>query len=100
MKGMLILHSIVCFTNTDFKSSKPVEYMQIDETFAPYVHRVNQAIRQRAIYPDSEIETIAELSTKWSNPPDQLISNAEAELKTLIEIAEVKKGAPLDYVYH
>lgn len=40
---------------------EPAEYMIIEETFTPIIHRVNQAIRQRAMYPDDPIGPPAEM---------------------------------------
>jgi ATP-dependent DNA helicase 2 subunit 2 len=39
----------------------PAEYMTIDEMFSPIIHRINQAIRQRAMYPDDPISPPAEM---------------------------------------
>jgi ATP-dependent DNA helicase 2 subunit 2 len=49
--------------STDLQS-QPTEYMQIEETFAPAVHRITQAIRHRAVY-DGPVEPTAEVLTKW-----------------------------------
>lgn len=43
----------------------PTEYMTIDETYSPGVHRIHQAIRHRAIHPDGEISEPAAVLTKW-----------------------------------
>jgi len=40
---------------------EPVEYMTIEETFTPVIHRINQAIRQRAMYPDDPISAPPEM---------------------------------------
>lgn len=33
----------------------PAEYMPIDETYSPMVHRVNQAVRHRAVHPGDPV---------------------------------------------
>lgn len=43
----------------------PTEFMKIEETFSPNVHRVNQAIKKRAIHPDGEVGEPAAVLTKW-----------------------------------
>lgn len=43
----------------------PTEYMSIEETFSPLVHRVQQEIRHRAIHPDGKVGEVAEVLTKW-----------------------------------
>jgi ATP-dependent DNA helicase 2 subunit 2 len=37
------------------EEGQPAEYMNIEETFTPIIHRINQAIRQRAIFPNDPI---------------------------------------------
>ncbi|KAG4413194.1 hypothetical protein IFR04_013659 [Cadophora malorum] len=69
----------------------PTEFMTIEETFSPTVHRVNQAIRQRAIHPDGEVGEPAPVLTKWSKPPAELIANAEPQLEALLKISGVTK---------
>lgn len=44
--------------------SNPAEYMEIDDTFSPMVHRVNQAVRQKAIY-GGDVGEPAPILTKW-----------------------------------
>jgi ATP-dependent DNA helicase 2 subunit 2 len=43
------------------ENGQQVEYMTIEETFTPVIHRINQAIRDRAMYPDDPISPPAEL---------------------------------------
>jgi ATP-dependent DNA helicase 2 subunit 2 len=66
--------------------------MKIEDTFTPTVHRVNQAIRQRAMQPGEPIGPPAEVLTKWSNPPIELVENAKRELQKVKEIADIKTG--------
>lgn len=66
--------------------------MKIDETYSPIIHRIKEAICQRAVYPDEKIGPPPEILTKWSNPPSDLVSKALSELKKLIETAHVQKG--------
>ncbi|CZT02065.1 related to ATP-dependent DNA helicase II, 80 kDa subunit (KU autoantigen protein P86) [Rhynchosporium agropyri] len=56
------------------ESGNPAEFMTMDETFSPQVHRVNQAIRQRAIHPDAN-----------------LVSEAESQLEALLKVSGVTK---------
>ncbi|KAG4440232.1 hypothetical protein IFR05_004311 [Cadophora sp. M221] len=69
----------------------PIEFMKIEETFSPNVHRVNQAIKKRAIHPDGEVGEPAAVLTKWSKPPAELIANAEPQLETLLKFSGVTK---------
>jgi ATP-dependent DNA helicase 2 subunit 2 len=66
--------------------------MPIEDTYSPAIHRINQAIRTRAVQPDKPIDPPAEILIKWSNPPQELIKKATPELQKLIEAADVKRG--------
>ncbi|KAL5003782.1 ATP-dependent DNA helicase II subunit 2 [Aspergillus recurvatus] len=66
----------------------------IEDSFSPVLHRVNAAIRSRAIHPDDPIPPPAKILTQYSQPPEHLLKNAERHLKKLIEVADVKKVPP------
>ncbi|CBF77271.1 hypothetical protein AN4552.2 [Aspergillus nidulans FGSC A4] len=66
----------------------------IDDSFSPVLHRVNAAIRSRAIHPNDPIPPPARILTQFSQPPEHLLKNAERHLKRLIEVADVKKVPP------
>src|SRR5699024_4712948 len=68
------------------------EYAPIDETYNPSIHRINHAIKQRAVHPEEPVaETPAEL-LKFSAPPEYLIEKVRGQIDVLIDAAEVKKG--------
>jgi hypothetical protein len=71
---------------------EPIEYMPIEETYSPAVHRIIAAIRNRAIYPDEPIKPPPEVIMQWANPPADLVANAASQLKKLQKAADVKKG--------
>lgn len=76
-------------SNTD---RNPAEYASIDETFNPAIHRVNNAVKMRAAYPDKPVpETPASL-LRFSAPPEDLIEKVQPRVDSLIELADVKKG--------
>jgi ATP-dependent DNA helicase 2 subunit 2 len=72
--------------------SKPTEYMPIDDTYSPLIHRINQAIRRRGVQPNEAVTPPAEILTKYSNPPSELVSESARQLEKLVEAADVKKG--------
>ena len=72
--------------------SDPTEYMPIEETYSPILHRINQGIRRRATHPTEPVAPPADILIKYSHPPPKLVSKAASELNTLIEVASVKKG--------
>jgi hypothetical protein len=71
---------------------KPAEYAPIDDLYNPTIHRINQAIRARAVNPDSPISPPAEILLRYSKPPEKLIEKAKSEIDALIDAAEIKKG--------
>ncbi|KAL2168185.1 hypothetical protein VTG60DRAFT_302 [Thermothelomyces hinnuleus] len=73
------------------EEGKPVEYAPVDELYNPVIHRLNQAIRARAVDPDTPIEPPAEILLRFSKPPEKLLDKAKSEIDALIDAAEVKK---------
>jgi ATP-dependent DNA helicase 2 subunit 2 len=71
---------------------QPAEYMSIEDTYAPMVHRINQAIRHRAVRPTEPIPPPADILVKYSLPPSELVSDSAQELSNLVRAADVKKG--------
>ncbi|KAL8873132.1 MAG: hypothetical protein Q9174_001348 [Haloplaca sp. 1 TL-2023] len=72
----------------------PSEYMPMAETFSPILHRIDQAVRWRAVHPTEPVPPPYEILTRYSNPPETLISQSKKQLETLITAADVKKVPP------
>lgn len=77
----------------DFR--QPAEYAPLDDLFAPIIHRLNQAVRSRAVHEDGPIDDIPPVLLKYSRPPDGLVQKAKRKIDRLIETADVKKGQTL-----
>lgn len=75
--------------------SKPAEYMAIEDTYSPVLHRISQAIRRRAVKPNEGISPPPDVLMKWSHPPSELVEKSTAKLETLIKASDVKKGSVL-----
>ncbi len=60
--------------------------------YNPTIHRMNQAIRARAVDPDAPIGPPAEILLRFSNPPHKILEKAKSEIEALIDAAEIKKG--------
>ncbi|KAG9228072.1 putative ATP-dependent DNA helicase II subunit 2 [Amylocarpus encephaloides] len=73
------------------EEGQPTEYMTINENYSPAIHRINQAIRSRAIDPHGTVEPPSEFLMQWSNPPVGLVEKATPGLKALVEAADIKK---------
>ncbi|KAK4114134.1 SPOC domain-like protein [Canariomyces notabilis] len=73
------------------EEGKPAEYAPIDDSYNPVIHRINQAIRARAVDPEAPLEPPAEILLRYSKPPEKLIDKAKPDIEALIDAAEVKK---------
>ncbi|KAF2860797.1 SPOC domain-like protein [Piedraia hortae CBS 480.64] len=73
---------------------QPAEYAQMDEMYNLAIHRIQQAIRHRALFPDSELPPINEELLRFSQPPEALVKQVQPTLQRLIDAAEVKKVPP------
>ncbi|TKA65641.1 hypothetical protein B0A55_10280 [Friedmanniomyces simplex] len=72
----------------------PTEYMPMDETYTPMLHRIHQVIKHRAVFPDTEPPPPYEILTRYSHPPDELIKKAQPALDRVLDAANIKKVPP------
>ena len=72
----------------------PTEYMQMSDTYSPVLHRIDQAVRWRAVHPDKPIPPPHEILTRYQHPPASLLATAKPHLETLIAASSVKKVPP------
>ncbi len=70
------------------------EYAPLDETYSPMLHRINQVIKHRAVYPQADPPKIYDVLTRYSKPPDELVRAAHKPLQAVIEAGEVKRVPP------
>ena len=70
------------------------EYMQMADVFSPILHRVDQAVRWRAVHPDEPVPPPYEILTRYMNPPEEATQRSKRSLEKLIVAAEVKKVPP------
>ncbi|KAH6687152.1 SPOC like C-terminal domain-containing protein [Plectosphaerella plurivora] len=73
---------------------EPAEFAPFDESFNPIIHRINQAVRNRAVKPEGAIEPIAPILLRHAVPPEALVEKAKSEAKYLVQAAEVKRVPP------
>ena len=66
--------------------------MPIDDTYSPVIHRLNQAIKRRAVKPDEPVQPPAEILIQFSHPPKELVDSSKTQLTKLIAAANIKKG--------
>lgn len=72
--------------------SEPTESMALEDCYSPLLHRIDQAIRWRAIHPTKELPPIPKILQKLSQQPEDLQTRSKDALKELITVSEVKKG--------
>lgn len=74
---------------------EPTEYMKLEDTYSPLLHRVNHIIRWRAT--NNIYDTLPEppqILTKYSVPPADLVAQSEKQLTSLIKAGDVKRVPP------
>lgn len=72
----------------------PAEYMDMADTYSPVLHRMDQAVRWRAVHPTEPVPPPYDILTRYSNPPEALVAGAKKKLERLIAAANVKKVSP------
>lgn len=76
------------------QDGEPAEYASIDEIYNPAIHRINHAIKQRAIYPEKPVPEIPPVLLRFAAPPTELVETVQATIDSLIKAADVKKVPP------
>lgn len=74
-------------------SREPAEYAPIDDTFNPTIHRINHAVKSRAVYPEKPIPDTPSILLRFASPPEDLIEKVQSKIDALVEVADVKKGS-------
>ncbi|KAI9822026.1 MAG: ATP-dependent DNA helicase II subunit 2 [Thelocarpon impressellum] len=76
------------------ENGKPAEFMAMEDTFSPVLHRIDQAVRWRAVHPSDRIPPPYDILTKYSKPPQELVEASQARLEELQTAADIKKVPP------
>lgn len=66
--------------------------MEIQDTYSAVLHRIDQAVRWRAVHPNEPVPPPFDILVKYSNPPEELVKKAKRRLEKLVAAADVKKG--------
>lgn len=69
-----------------------MEELPIDFSFSPVLHRIQSAIKWRAVHPNDPIQEPSAQLTRFSHPDENLVNNSKQQLENLIAAADVKKG--------
>lgn len=73
---------------------RPSEYAPLEDTYSAVLHRIDQAMRWRAVFPSKPIPAPYEVLTRYSHPPQTLQRKASSQLQRLIAAARIKKVPP------
>jgi ATP-dependent DNA helicase 2 subunit 2 len=64
----------------------------MDDSYSPLLHRIEQAVRWRAIRPNEPLPPPSNKLTQLSKPPADLQARAKKYLDQIIAAGDVKKG--------
>ncbi|KXH66017.1 Ku70/Ku80 N-terminal alpha/beta domain-containing protein [Colletotrichum salicis] len=90
MSGYVDSMDLGTFSTDDH--GNPSEYAAIDDVYNPIIHRINQAIRQRAVNPEGQIDPIPPILVRYAAPPEDLVEKSKSQIEGLISAAQVKKA--------
>lgn len=72
----------------------PAEFAPPDETFNPSIHRINNAVKHRAVHPDQSVPDIPSVLLRFASPPEDLVQRVQSRIDTLIQTAKIEKVPP------
>ncbi|CAJ2510001.1 Uu.00g059010.m01.CDS01 [Anthostomella pinea] len=78
----------------DDEGKRTLEYAAVEDVYCPPLHRINQVVRHRAIYPDQPVPPVPAILLEYSQPPGDLVKKVMPELEDLMDKANVKKVPP------
>jgi ATP-dependent DNA helicase 2 subunit 2 len=73
---------------------EPAEYVKIEDTYNPTIHRINHAVKTRAVYPEKPIPPTPAVLLRFAAPPQDLIEKVQSRVDSLVAAADVKKVPP------
>lgn len=69
-----------------------IEGLPIEHSFSPLLHRIEGAVRWRAVHPNDPVPEVSEQLIRFSHPDEDLVNKSKKQLEKLISAADVKKG--------
>ncbi|KAK7615038.1 putative Ku family DNA helicase [Phyllosticta paracitricarpa] len=76
------------------EEGKPAEFAPFEDVYSPVLHRVQQAVRWRAVRPMDDLPPPPNILTRYMYPPEHVLKPATAKLDALIKAADVKRVPP------
>ncbi|KAJ5165723.1 uncharacterized protein N7500_007553 [Penicillium coprophilum] len=82
--------------NADLKDAMMNQLMisPIDESFSPLLHRIESAVRYRAVHPSDPVLDPQSGLTEFAHPSEEIVKNSKSHLERLMSTADVKKVPP------
>ncbi|KAJ5266710.1 hypothetical protein N7478_009518 [Penicillium angulare] len=71
-----------------------MDELPIDFSYSPVLHRIQSAIKWRAVHPEDPIQEPSATLTRFSHPEEDLVNKSKQKLENLIAAADVKKVPP------
>ncbi|KAJ5601385.1 hypothetical protein N7510_010919 [Penicillium lagena] len=71
-----------------------VNTLPIEDSYSPLLHRIESAVRHRAVYPKDPVLDPSDRLTKFAEPAEEMVNKSQPYLKKLMTIADVKKVPP------
>ncbi|KAJ5039487.1 ATP-dependent DNA helicase yku80 [Penicillium rubens] len=81
-------------TTNDEGARQATDDLPIDESFSPLLHRIESAVRYRAVHPNDPVLDPSERLTEFAHPSEDMVKNSKSHLEKLMSIADVKKVPP------
>ncbi|OKL60701.1 ATP-dependent DNA helicase II subunit 2 [Talaromyces atroroseus] len=76
------------------EEGEPIDIIPMEDSYSPLLHRIEQAVRWRAIHPDEPVPPPSEKLTQLSKPPKSIQERSQKYLDRIIKAADVKKVPP------
>ncbi|KAJ6079523.1 hypothetical protein N7467_009276 [Penicillium canescens] len=73
---------------------EPTNELPIDESFSPLLHRLESAVRYRAVHPNDPVLDPSERLTQFAQPSEELVKKSKSYLERLMSVADIKKVPP------
>ncbi|KAI9806269.1 MAG: hypothetical protein M1825_006384 [Sarcosagium campestre] len=78
----------------DSENDGAAEFLLIEDSYSPLLHRIDQAVRLRAVHPTENLPAAYEILTSHARPPAELVQKSQGRFEALKEAAAVKKVPP------
>lgn len=80
-------------------NSKDIAFAELGDTYEPRLHRLQQAIRHRAVHENKPIPPPFEMIIKFMHPPREILNNSALSWKNVQNAADIKKGKLSSGIY-